>query len=437
MEKISALVERRGARAAELLPKLNLEPTAWTAELREATPEQLAALADAVLSQTQDAWTATLTRLAQRELQLPVERIGRQDLPRLVRLPATEGFKRAEVVSRIRSTLDPLQLDPAALKTVTLDVADGPKKNPRGLVLGVVVPTDVRVSLKPVGGARDQRSALHEFGHAVHDAYTEERRFELAKLGNRTTAEAFAALLESLTSEPAWLEQAGLSADASRTWVQAVAVQELFLVRRAAGKVLFNVAAARPGADVRAMYRATMDRAYGLPGTPQDDARDTLDQEATLGAADYLRGWLLGAQLRAALVKKFGAVWWQDPGAGAFLKPLLAPGNRLDADGLARQLGDAGVSPEAFVSAMVPRLSGTAAPVPSTPRAPPPVTPAAPAPQADAGPAPTSATVPAATTSPAMGAAAAIGSGTAAAGASQSTGALDAGTVGSEPAGTR
>ena len=439
VQKISALVERRGARAAELLPKLNLEPTAWTTELREATPEQLAALADAVLSQTQDAWTTTLTRLAQRELQLPLERIGRQDLPRLVRLPATEGFKRAEVVSRIRFTLDPLQLDPAALKTVTLDVADGPKKNPRGLVLGVVVPTDVRVSLKPVGGARDQRSALHEFGHAVHDAYTEERRFELAKLGNRTTAEAFAALLESLTSEPAWLEQAGLSPDASRTWVQAVAVQELFLVRRAAGKVLFNVAAARPGADVRATYRTTMDRAYGLPGTPQDDARDTLDQEATLGAADYLRGWLLGAQLRAALIKKFGAAWWQDPGAGAFLKPLLAPGNRLDADGLARQLGDAGVSPAMFVSAVVPRLSGTAAPVPSTPRGPPPASPAAPAPQADAGPgtAPTSATVPAAATSPATGAAAAIGSGTAAAGANQSTGAQDAGTVGAEPAGTR
>ncbi|MGZ3479709.1 MAG: chromosome segregation protein SMC [Myxococcaceae bacterium] len=430
VQKISALVERRGARAAELLPKLNLEPTAWTTELREATPEQLAALADAVLTQSQDAWIATLTRLAQRELQLPLERIGRQDLPRLVRLPATEGFKRAEVVSRIRSTLDPLQLDPAALKTVTLDTADGPKKNPRGLVLGVVVPTDVRISLKPVGGARDQRSALHEFGHAVHDAYTEERRFELAKLGNRTTAEAFAALLESLTSEPAWLEQAGLSPDASRTWIQAVAVQELFLVRRAAGKVLFNVAASRPGADVRATYRKTMDRAYGLPGTPQDDARDTLDQEATLGAADYLRGWLLGAQLRAALIKKFGAPWWQDPAAGAFLKPLLAPGNRLDADGLARQVGDAGVSPEMFVAALIPRLSGTAAPVPATSRAPPPVTPAAPAPQADAGPgtAPASATVPAAT-SPATGAAAAD--------ASQRTGAQDAGTVGPEPAGTK
>ncbi|HET9155538.1 MAG TPA: chromosome segregation protein SMC, partial [Myxococcaceae bacterium] len=375
VEKVSALVERRGARAAELLPALNLEPTAWTTELREATPEQLGALADAVLTRTQDAWTATLTRLAQRELQLPLDRIGRQDLPRLVRLPPTEGFKRAEVVSRIRNTLGPLQLDPAALKTVTLDAGDSPKKNPRGLVLGVVVPTDVRISLKPAGGARDQRSALHEFGHAIHDAFTEERRFELAKLGNRTTAEAFAALMESLTTEPAWLEQAGLSPDATRAWIQGVSVQELFLLRRSAGKVLFNVAASRPGADLRAAYRSTMDRAYGLPGTAPDEARLTLDQEATLGAADYMRGWLLAAQLRAALVKKFGPSWWQDPGAGGFLKPLLAPGNALDPDGLARALGGSGVSPDAFVAAIVPRLSGAG----PEGQPPPPKQPAAPA----------------------------------------------------------
>jgi hypothetical protein len=358
VEKVSALVERRGEKAAELFPTLNLEPTAWTTQLREATPEQLGALADAVLTRTQDAWTAALTRLAQRELQLPLDRIGRQDLPRLVRLPPTEGFKRAEVVPRIRSTLGPIQLDPVALKTVTLDAGDSPKKNPRGLVLGVVVPTDIRISLKPAGGARDQRSALHEFGHAIHDAFTDERRFELAKLGNRTSAEAFAALLESLTTEPVWLEQSGLSADASRAWIQGVSVQELFLVRRAAGKVLFNVAAMKPGADLHAAYRSTMDRAYGLPGNTQDEARLILDEETTLGAADYLRGWLLAAQLRAALVKKFGASWWQDPGVGAFLKPLLAPGNAVDADGLARALGEPGISPDAFVAAVVPRLSG-------------------------------------------------------------------------------
>ncbi|HZX43389.1 MAG TPA: chromosome segregation protein SMC, partial [Myxococcaceae bacterium] len=90
VEKVSALLERRGTKAAELLPTLNLEPGAWATELREATPDQLGALADTVLSRTQEAWTATLTRLAQRELQLPLDRVGRQDLPRLVRMPPTE-----------------------------------------------------------------------------------------------------------------------------------------------------------------------------------------------------------------------------------------------------------------------------------------------------------------------------------------------------------
>jgi hypothetical protein len=175
-------------------------------------------------------------------------------------------------------------------------------------------------------------------------------------------------------TEPAWLEPAGLTADATRARIQGVSVQELFQVRRAAGKVLFNVRAAKPGADPVAVYRATMDRAFGLPGTAQDEARHTLDQEATLGAADYLRGWLLAAQLRATLVKKFGPSWWQDPAAGAFLKPLLAPGNAVGPDGLAKALGDSGISPDAFVAAMVPRLSGAGPegqpPAPKQPAAP-------------------------------------------------------------------
>ena len=137
-----------------------------------------------------------------------------------------------------------------------------------------------------------------------------------------------------------------------------------------------------------------MDRAYGLPGNTQDEARLTLDEEATLGAADYLRGWLLAAQLRAALIRKVGVRWWENPDAGAFLKPLLAPGNAVDADGLARALGDAGVAPDAFVAAVLPRLPGAGAdataPAPAQPgpaAAPPAAAPGAaePAPAREAG----------------------------------------------------
>src|SRR5262249_24869544 len=208
VRKVAALTTQRATKSRELLTQLGLEPAAWTAELREADPEQLGTLASAVLTQTQQPWTSTLGVLSRPELQLPSDRIGRQDLPRLVRLPALEkGFPREEIVKRARDALAPMQVNPATLKTVTLDASNGPRKNARGLVLGVVVPTDVRISVKPAGGARDQRSVLHELGHAVHDAFTEEKRFELAKLGNRTTAEVWAALFEGLTTDPTWLSQ--------------------------------------------------------------------------------------------------------------------------------------------------------------------------------------------------------------------------------------
>jgi hypothetical protein len=369
--KVSTLLERREARAVEVQKQLGLSPEAWLTELREAHPQELRKLAESVLTRTQALWGTVLARLAQRELQLPVERLGRADLPRLVRLQGPDSaFPRTEIVNRTRATLATLQLDPAALKSVTFDATDGPKKNARGLVLGVVVPTDVRISLKPAGGARDQRNALHEFGHAVHDAFTEERRFELAKLGNRTGSEAFAALFQSLAADPTWLDQvAGLRGDAARVWSEAVATQELFIVRRAAGKVLYNLALQRPGVDARSTYREVMTRTYGLPTTANDEARAPLDKDDALGSADYLRGYALAEQFRAQLVRRFGSSWWRQLEAGAFLKPLLAPGNGVTADGLAERIGDGAVRPDALVARLTNILSIATPPV-ATPTSP-------------------------------------------------------------------
>jgi len=235
-------------------------------------------------------------------------------------------------------------------------------------VLGVVVPTDVRISLKPAGGARDQRSALHEFGHAVHDAYTEEKRFELAKLGNRTTAEVWAALLEGLTTDPAWLAQVGVAPDAARGWIQAVAIQHLFVVRRAAGKVLYNIERSRPGADDAAVYRSLMRQTYGVPVTADDEARAPLEVEETLASADYLRAWLLAEQLRAQLVSRYGATWWQGLDAGNWLRQMATPGNVVTADGLASRMGEPGIRPEPFVTRITAMLAGSVATPPAAPR---------------------------------------------------------------------
>ncbi|MGO9830035.1 MAG: chromosome segregation protein SMC [Myxococcaceae bacterium] len=404
--RLAEVLARRRQRTEALLAELGLSSSALLVELRESELEPLVALANQVLTRTEGAFNMTLSRLSWTELQLPVERVTRADIPRLFRLPALgAAFPKAEVFRRAASTLQGLGIDVATMKNVTLDLKETPGKNPRGLVLGVVIPSDVRVSLLPVGGSRDERETLHQMGHLLSDALSQEKRWALAKLGNRTVGEAWAFLLEDLTVDPTWLDRvAGLTGDAQVAWRTSADAQRLFLLRRAAGKVLFNAGARAPDADMAALYRDVMARTYGFPMTAADEARAELDREEFLASADYLQAFVLAAQLEQQLRGRFGLSWWQEAAAGEWVRKLLAPGNSETASGLAHAMGLDGLDVEAFLTRVPTTLGGTPPNAPptrdSTPdgglaTAPPTVdaggAPAAPA--ADAGPTPAPDTV--------------------------------------------
>ncbi len=359
--RLAEVLARRRQRTEALLAELGISSSALLVELRESELEPLVALANQVLTRTQGAFTMTVSRLSWTELQLPVERVTRADIPRLFRLPPLgAAFPKAEVFRRAASTLQGLGIDVAAMKNVTLDLKETPGKNPRGLVLGVVVPSDVRVSLLPVGGARDERETLHQMGHLLSDALSQEKRWALAKLGNRTVGEAWAFLLEDLTVDPTWLDRvAGLTGDAQVAWRTSADAQRLFLLRRAAGKVLFNAGALAPGADVAALYRDVMARTYGFPMTAADEARAELDREEFLASADYLQAFVLAAQLEQQLRGRFGLSWWQEAAAGEWVRKLLAPGNSETASGLAHAMGLDGLDVEAFLARVPTTLGGT------------------------------------------------------------------------------
>ncbi len=367
--KLSEVLTRRRERTEALLAELGISSGALLVELRESELEPLVALANAVLTRTEGAFTTTLGRLSWTELQLPVERVSRADIPRLFRLPALDAaFPKADIFRRAAATLQGLGIDVAAMPNVTLDLKETPGKNPRGLVLGVVVPSDVRVSLRPVGGARDERETLHQMGHLLCDALSQQKAWALAKLGNRTVGEAWAFLLEDLTVDPVWLERvSGLTGDAQVTWRTSADAQRLFLLRRAAGKVLLNAGARASGTNVPALYRDVMKRTYGFPMTAADEARAELDREEFLASADYLQAFVLAAQLEQQLRGRFGNAWWQEKTAGDWVRGLLAPGNSRTASGLAHALGLDGLDVEAFVTRVPATLGGKPPAVPPTP----------------------------------------------------------------------
>jgi hypothetical protein len=353
IERLSQSLRRREERTAQLVKELGYPSyEAFGAELRQADLGRLSVLAEEILQATQQPYRTVMERLAQRELGMPFANITRADIPRLFRArEVEEAFPKQEAMLRVHASLQGLGIDLTEMPNVLIDARELPRKNPRPLTLPIEVPGDVRLSEKPASGVLHQGRLMHEVGHALHYGFTREQRFELARLGNPTVGEAYAALLEDLLEDPVWLEEhAGVSGDQRAQYLAASSAHKLFLIRRAAGRLLYQLELhRREGADAKALYKAIMQRTDAMPMRPEDEARYLVDQEDFFQSADSFRAWFLAGQLQGQLKARFGPAWWRSQEAGTFLKQLWSHGNALSARELAQAIGEPGIEPDVLL----------------------------------------------------------------------------------------
>ncbi|WP_244238335.1 chromosome segregation protein SMC [Corallococcus terminator] len=390
LTRLNQTLYRKAERTEELVKQMGFESyEAFGSELRQADLERLSQLAEEVLQATQEPYKQVMERLSQRELGLPFAQITRADIPRLFRSREVEdAFPKGESLAKAQATVAGLGIDLAALPNVKVDARDLPRKNPRPLAMAVRVPSDVRLSFKPGTGVLHQGRVLHEVGHLLHVAFTQEPRFELARLGNPTVGEAYSALFEDLLEDPVWLEEhAGVLGDNDKRaqFLAASSAHKLYLIRHAAGRLLYQLELhRRVEVDPRELYRALMARAGAMPMTEDDVERYLVEQEDFYQSADSFRAWFLAGQLQGQLKARFGPAWWHAPEAGAFLKELWARGSAPSAREVTQAIGENGLAPDVLLlrlstTLQVPmkldlrRLDDTPpAPTPGAPTEPPP-----------------------------------------------------------------
>jgi hypothetical protein len=376
VERLSLLVRRKDERAEALLKELNYPSyESFGDAMHYGSLEGIAAVAEQILDLTQTAYGKAMDRLAQRELHTSFEKLSRADIPRLLKGQNLQTFfPKDALLTRAQSTLSGLRIDLAAMKNITVDLKDLTYKNPRPLTVSVLIPGDVRVSLKPSGGARDQAALLHEVGLALQfafmkdpgqhfpagrEGYKPDLRFELNRLGSAVLPQAYGLLFEQLVEDRDWLQQyAGLSGEKLQRHLMEANARRLFQVRRRAGKLLYDLAVHRgEEQDARAVYHRIMSRAYGLATTAEDDARYVVDRDELYQPADEVRAWLLARQLQETLKKKFGTSWWRSPVAGDLLRDLWSKGSALYPDELRNFLSE-GMSTDELLRGFASLLGG-------------------------------------------------------------------------------
>jgi hypothetical protein len=347
VRKLNPLLLQKEEATQKLLPQTGY-PTylALGAAMRRTDLDATAELADGLLRDTEEVYKAAMQRQVQAELGLTLAGMRRADIPRFNRGPDLDAFFPADqMVPRLEATLKGMGIPLASQTNIRIDDAPLPKKNPRAVCFPVVVPTDIRLSVKPFGGLSDYRALFHETGHAEHYAHTETPVFEFQQLGDSAPTEAYAFVLESLISNPGWLaKNAGLNGLRLHDYLRGAAVKQLYLVRRYAGKLRFEIGWHRGAVDPKKLYQQELGRAYGFPVTEEDAERYLVDHDDFFYSADYLRAWVLAAQIQDQLVQRFGPTWWEKTEAGDFLKSLWRHGNQRDAEEIAKQMGAPGLS---------------------------------------------------------------------------------------------
>lgn len=290
--KLDEAIALRDARLAQVTQALGL-PADFELRSRGLTSGTLRADAEALLSTTDDEWKTTLQRLSDADVKLPLKALTRGDLPRVLRVPANVDaeFSQEKLTARL-STL-------GGLDALKLDLTEAPRKSFVPLAVAPS-PTDVRVSVRPAGGLREQQQVLSEIGLAF-------RLHGARRLSDPAAAMNEAELYAALVRDDAWLTDAGVTLRGET--IAASRALWLFAARRAAALVLSKLETSTDEAAARAKYVELMSRAMGLTLPAAEGARLRIETSDAWRAASQLDAMLKAEKTRATL----DGGWWKTP----------------------------------------------------------------------------------------------------------------------------
>ncbi len=329
-------------------------------ELRGIDVSTLEGTARALLDQTDAFYIATLHQVSASQLQLDADKLTPADNPRLLSTARFDASFPAEAeLPTLQKTLAGMDLPLEHFPMVKLDGEVRPKKNPLPRTFAVLVPGDIRLTYEPKVGVIAAQNLFHELGLAIAYADSTTPWFEFKMLGSDSVRQAPGFLLQRLLSNPEWVKTylVRLPSAEQKEYLRLQTLRQLFVARRYAAKILFELALHSGQAnDPAKLYQNLLSRAYGYRVDEAAAQRWALDHDPLFESVPVFRAWLLEAMLDAKLEKTYGDRWFERKEVGRFLKDLWSSGEKPSAEEVAEQLGAKSIEPTAFVQRLKQRL---------------------------------------------------------------------------------
>jgi len=314
----------------------------------------LETMTNRLVERTESRYVARMEKYL-KPLRIPLRQAERHDIAYLFRGKAWDKeFRKERALPTLKATLLDLGFDLDAQANIRVDAEERASKSPRAFCSGLKIPEDILLVVMPQGGHDDYGTMLHEAGHAEHYANVDPKLpFEFKYLGDNSVTEGMAFCLEYITLSPAWLqEKIGLSE--TDDFLDFVYTYKLYFLRRYAAKLRYERELHTKGVEGMAeSYAKGMERVLRFKHPREHYLTDVDDG---LYAAQYLRAWILEAQMSQALREMFGETWFREKEAGRFLRGLWAQGQKLTADELVKEFGYTGLDIDPLLEQLEQRL---------------------------------------------------------------------------------
>jgi hypothetical protein len=282
------------------------------------------------LEETRAEYMRRMAPWVQEVIGKPFSNLSRYHALYLVRIREFDDyFRPSELSDQLNRTFQGIGYDLHTRKDVILDTSRSASKNPNGICLGVKIPGNVHVVMRPVGGLIDIETLLHETGHAFFlSNFSDALPLEYRRLYRSPSLdEAFAFLFMNLIENTAWLtEIAGMQAKEAEKLAGLNRTKRFCLIRRYIGKFLAEKDL-HESKDIKdpTHYCRYLENATGFIYEPQGYL---IDMEPGFYALDYLHAWGGADVLAHHLEAEYGREWFKTREAGDFLRSIASLGRK-------------------------------------------------------------------------------------------------------------
>ncbi|MFH0777044.1 MAG: hypothetical protein V2A71_00290 [Candidatus Eisenbacteria bacterium] len=302
---------------------------AFFAEEKSFDPARLETAARSLLATSDSLYAALLEEICREKFNLRPVDVKSYDIPILLRMSDfDEHFRVKTLVDVVDRVYGGMGIPFKRQAKIRLTTGDADQLMEGTHVYGVLVPNDVRLSHRTLGGAPDFASLLHGAAAALHYANTTETLLEFKNFGTHSAREGYGFLFEYLLDDPLALDRfIKLPAEVRGAYFKVRAFSRLHEARTMCADYLLQLALLKGREGIQERYYDIMRSALKYELTDRD-AQRALRHNDFFAVADRMRGLFLEPYMKAYFKRQFGDEWYTKQEAGRFLQAQWALGQK-------------------------------------------------------------------------------------------------------------